>query len=77
MSPNVKLWSDVILVVLTVMIEQSIVRKKQGNTRYDNSTIKSNISTAQCNNGTVKFENKKQGNIECDKNRVRCDVGTA
>ena len=27
-SPNVKLWSDVILVVLTMMIEQSIVRKK-------------------------------------------------
>ena len=27
-SPNVKLWSDVILVVLIVTIELSIVRKK-------------------------------------------------
>ena len=27
-SPNVKLWSDVILVVLIVTIELSIIRKK-------------------------------------------------
>ena len=27
-SPNIKLWSDVILVVLIVTIELSIVRKK-------------------------------------------------
>ena len=29
-SPNVKLWSDVILVVFTMTIELSIVRKKIG-----------------------------------------------
>ena len=38
--------------------------------------VKSNFDTAQCNNETIKFENKKEGNTECDKNKVRCDVGT-
>ena len=42
----------------------------------DKSTVKSNIDTAQCNNGTVKFVNKKQDTTECDKNRVRCNVDT-
>ena len=32
--------------------------------------VRSNVGTAQRNNGTVKFENKKQGTTECDKNRV-------
>ena len=38
--------------------------------------VRSNVSIAQCNNETIKFENKKEGNTECDKNKVRCDVGT-
>ena len=77
MCPNVKLWTwlYVILVLLTMMIELSIVRKKQGTTKCDKSTVISNVGTAQCNNGTVKFE-KKKGTTECDKNRIRCNVGT-
>ena len=77
MGPNVKLWLDVILVLPTVTIELSIVRKKkQSINEYDKNTVRSNVGTTQCNNGTVKFENKKQGTTECDKNKVRCDVGT-
>ena len=57
---NVTLWSNVMLVLLTVTIELSIVRKKKKDTtEYDKSTVRSNVGTTQCNNGTVKFENKK------------------
>ena len=38
--------------------------------------VKSDVDTAQCNNGTVKCE-KKWGTIECNKSIVRCDVDTA
>ena len=65
-----------ILVVLTVTIELLILRKKIGYTECDKSTVRSNVGTAQFNNGAVKFKNKKQGTTECDKNKVRCDVGT-
>ena len=74
---NVKLWSDLILVLPTVTIELSIVRKKkQGTIKFDKSTVKSDIGTAQCNIRTIKFENKKQGTTKCDKKRIKCDVGT-
>ena len=57
---NVKLWSNVMLVLLTVTIELSIVRKKKKDTiEYDKSMVRSNVGITQCNNGTVKFENKK------------------
>ena len=76
-NPNVKLWSDMILVLPSMMIKLSIVRKKkQDTTECDKSAVRSNIGTPQCNNGTVKFENKKQGTTERDKNRVRYDVST-
>ena len=52
-SLNVKLWSDVILVVLIVMIELLIVRKKNGTTECDKSTIRSNVGIAQCNNKKI------------------------
>ena len=44
-GPNVKLWSDAILVQLTVMIESSIVRKKK--------RVPSNVTNVgqQINNG--------------------------
>ena len=45
-SPNVKLWSDVILVMLIVTIELSIVRKKKrGTTKCDKSTVRINVGT--------------------------------
>ena len=59
-GPNVKLWSNVILLLPTMTIELSIVRKKkQGTTECDKSTAKSDDGFVQCNNRTVKFENKK------------------
>ena len=59
-SLNVKLWLDVILVVLIVMIQLSIVRKKIDTTECDKSMVRSNVDIAQCNNGTVKFEKKNR-----------------
>ena len=48
-GPNVKLWSDAILVQLTVMIESSIVRKKK--------RVPSNVTNVgqQINNGFLLF----------------------
>ena len=66
-----------ILVVLIVTIELLIVRKKIEYTECNKNTVRSNVGTAQFNNGIVKFKNKKQGTTECDENKVRCDVGTA
>ena len=35
------------------------------------------VSTAQCEDGTIKCEKKKnKGTTECDKSTVTCDVGT-
>ena len=45
-SSNVKLWSDMILVVLTMTIELLILRKKIGYTECDKSTDRSNVGTA-------------------------------
>ena len=59
-GPNVKWWSNVILVLPSMTIKLSIVRKKKkGTIECDKSTIRSNVGTPQCNNGNVKFENKK------------------
>ena len=48
-----------ILVVLTVTIELLVVRKKIEYTECDKSTVRTNVGTAQFNNRTVKFKNKK------------------
>ena len=55
-----KVQSHVILVVLIVMIQLSIVRKKIDTTECDKSMVRSNVDIAQCNNGTVKFEKKNR-----------------
>ena len=34
------------------------------------------VSTALCEIGTIKCEEKQKGTIECDKSTVTCDVGT-
>ena len=34
------------------------------------------VGIAQCENSTIKCENKKKETIECDKNTVTCDIGT-
>ena len=76
-SPNVKLWSDVILVVLIVTIELSIVRKKNRippnvtKVRSEVMLVLPNIIMEMSN-----LRIKKQGTTKCDKNRVRCDFGT-
>ena len=76
-SLNVKLWSNVILVVLIVTIELSIVRKK--------NRVPSNVTKVQSEvmwvlpNVIIERSNlriKKYGTTKCDKNRVKCDVGT-
>ena len=76
-SLNVKLWSDVILVVLIVTIELSIVRKKNRvppnvtKVRSEVMWVLPNVIMERSN-----LRIKKYGTTECDKNRVRCDVNT-
>ena len=43
----------------------------------DKSIITYNVSTAQCESGTIKYDKKNKGTIECDKSTVTCNVGTA
>ena len=50
--------------------------KNNGTTKCDKSSITCNISTAQCEDGTIKCE-KKKGNTKCDKSTVTCKVGIA
>ena len=56
MSPNVKLWSNVILVLLTVTIEPSNLRKNKRTTICYRRTVKFDIGNEQCDNGTIEFE---------------------
>ena len=39
--------------------------------------FKCDVSTAQCDNGTIKCEGKKKRITECDKSTVACNVGNA
>ena len=55
-------------------MELSNVRKKQGTTKCDKSTIIYDIS-ASYDNGNIKYE-KNKGTIEFDKSTVTCDVNT-
>ena len=34
------------------------------------------ISTAQCDDSTIKCEKKNKGTTECDKSTITCDVST-
>ena len=59
------------------------MKKKKWTTKYDKSTITCNVDIAQCEDGTIKYENgtikcekKNKGTIECDKSTVTCNVGT-
>ena len=59
-------------------IELSNMRKKnQGITECDKSTVRSDVSTAQCENEIIKCEKKGKGTIKCDNRTVTCKVGTA
>ena len=46
------------LVLPNVTIEPSNVRKNKGTTECDKSTITRDVSIVQCDNGTVKCEEK-------------------
>ena len=63
-SPNVtKELSYVILKPHNVRIEPSNVRKKKVRELPNvKKTVTCNIGTAQCEDGTIKYEKKKQGN---------------
>ena len=51
--------------------------KNKRTTECDKSTITYDVSTAFCETGTIKCEEKKNKRIaECDKSIVTCDVGT-
>ena len=39
--------------------------------------VKCDVETAQCEDGTVKYEKKSKGTTKCEKRTVICDVGTA
>ena len=51
-----KIESDAILVLFTVTMEPSNLRKNKWTTICDRRTIKFDIRTAQCDNETIKFE---------------------
>ena len=75
-SPNVKLWSDVILVVLIVTIELSIVRKKNrippNVTKVRSHVILENLKIVSSN-----VRKKNMSTTECDKSTIICNVSTA
>ena len=54
-----KVQSSVMLVLPNVTIEPSNVRKNKGITKCDKSTITFDVDTAQCVDGTIKYEKKK------------------
>ena len=42
------------------------------------NTITCDVSTAQCEDDTIKYEKKKnKGTTECDQSTVTCDIGSA
>ena len=51
-----KIESDAILVLLNVTMEPSNLRKNKRTTICDRRIVKFDIGTAQCDNGTIKFE---------------------
>ena len=67
------------LVLHNVKIEPLNVRKKKIKEPLNiTRELSHDIGTAQCEDGTVKCEKKKnKGTTECDKRTVICDVGTA
>ena len=53
-----KVWSNVMLVMLSVTMKSSNVRKIKGTIDCDISTVTCDFGTTQCDNGTVKCEEK-------------------
>ena len=51
-----KVQSHVMLVLLNVTMEPSNLRKNKRTTICDRRIVKFDIGTAQCDNGTIKFE---------------------
>ena len=41
------------------------------------NTVTCDVDIAQCEDGTIKCEEKNKGTTECDKNTVTGDIGTA
>ena len=76
-GPNIKVWSNVILVLPNLAIELSNMReKKKVITECDKGMVKSDVGTAQCNNEIIKCDKKKRRYAKCYKSTVKCDVGT-
>ena len=67
------------LVLHNVKIKPLNVRKKKIKEPLNiTRELSHDIGTAQCEDGTVKCEKKKnKGTTECDKRTVICNVGTA
>ena len=63
------------LVLHNVRIVPSNVKKNNGTTECDKSTITCDVSTTQYDDGIIKCEKKKKRITECDKRTVTCDVG--
>ena len=58
--PNVtKVQSHVMLILRNVRMMLSNVRKNNGTTKYDKSTITYDVSTTQSEDGTIKYEKNK------------------
>ena len=51
-------------------------KKNKRTTECDKNIVIYDVSTALCEIGTIKCEEKQKGTIECDKSTVTCDVGT-
>ena len=71
-----KVHSHVMLIMHNLRIILSNVgKKKKSTTECGKNTVKSDISTTQYDNGTIKCEKKNKGIIECDKSTVTCNIG--
>ena len=66
--------SNVMLVLPSVIMEPSNVRKNKGTTNVNKSIVTYDIGTAQYEDGAIKYERKKKGSTKCDKNIATCDV---
>ena len=75
-GPNVKVRSDVILVLPIVALKLSNMRKKKIREPLNVTKVLLNVMFV-LSNVTIKCEKKNKGTTKCDKRTITCDIGTA
>ena len=64
------------VVLLNVKLVPLNVRENKTIRECDKSAVTYDAGAAQCEDSTIKCEEKKKGTTECNKSTVTCDVGT-